>query len=208
MALKDIFEQNTADIAEATELLKVLSDITGLYVWEKLTAEGGESLGYVVADDETSYPNGGELDGYWYESVVGMSVGEYLTPENFGFTKVAVDTMVYSGSYSISDLTVTHSLNEIPKMVIIRPKTALKFTQASELSFLIGRANVGQTTNNLYVHMWYQANNSPNKDSLMTGGAAYSISNVTATNFRLPKASAFNSYYWSAGIEYEVITFA
>lgn len=39
----------------------------GQFVWEKLTAEGGEFVDYVVADVEDSYPNGGELDGYWYE---------------------------------------------------------------------------------------------------------------------------------------------
>lgn len=65
--LKEMFEAHTADIVEATELLKELSDREGLYVWEKFTAQNGDSLGYVTADDEASYPNGGELDGYWYE---------------------------------------------------------------------------------------------------------------------------------------------
>lgn len=61
------FDQHTDDIIATTELLKELADRIGLYVWEKYTAQGGDSLGYVVADDENSYPNGGELDGYYYE---------------------------------------------------------------------------------------------------------------------------------------------
>lgn len=50
MAIKEIFEQNTADIALATELLKELSDREGEYVWKKcgyltLTWISGSSTG-------------------------------------------------------------------------------------------------------------------------------------------------------------------
>jgi hypothetical protein len=166
-------------------------------------------IDYVVSDDETAYPDGGEQNGYWYERAIeGLPADECITPEMFGFTKMSVNTMVYSGTFSVNDLPISHSLNDIPKMIIIRPKTELKFTQTNELSFVFGRANAGSTSNNLYVHMWYQTKASAGTESLMTGGAAFSISNVSTTRFNLPKTSNFNSFYWSPGVEYEVITFA
>jgi hypothetical protein len=67
--IKEMFTANAADIFEATELLKVLGDREGQFVWKQLAAEGGEFVAYVTADDENSYPNGGMQDGYWYELV-------------------------------------------------------------------------------------------------------------------------------------------
>ena len=44
------------------------------YTYEKRTisdepVSGGGMIGYVVSDDETSYPDGGTQDGYWYVRV-------------------------------------------------------------------------------------------------------------------------------------------
>lgn len=67
--IKEQFEIHTSEINEATRLLlEELNDREGQYVWKQLTAEDGDFLSYVVADDENSYPDGGELDGYWYEA--------------------------------------------------------------------------------------------------------------------------------------------
>lgn len=67
--IKEMFEGNTAGVNTATELLKVLGDREGQYVWKQLTAEGGDFVAFVTADDEGSYPDGAMLDGYWYELV-------------------------------------------------------------------------------------------------------------------------------------------
>ena len=59
-------------------LLSILSTIqglptqeslsSGLYVWKKLTAEGGDFIDFVVSDNSTAYPDGAvHTDGYWYE---------------------------------------------------------------------------------------------------------------------------------------------
>ena len=40
---------------------------SGLYVWKKLTADGGDFIDFVVSNSQTAYPNGGYKDGYWYE---------------------------------------------------------------------------------------------------------------------------------------------
>ena len=40
---------------------------SGLYVWKKLTADGGDFIDFVVSNSPTAYPDGGEHGGYWYE---------------------------------------------------------------------------------------------------------------------------------------------
>lgn len=69
MAVKEIFERNTVIVAQATELLNQLNDRSGQYLWHQLTAENGDFVAYVTADDPDAYPNGAEQDGYWYEFV-------------------------------------------------------------------------------------------------------------------------------------------
>ena len=63
------FDQHTDDVITATGLMKELADREGKCVWKKLTAEGGEFVGYAVSDDPSAYPDGGEQDGYWYEKL-------------------------------------------------------------------------------------------------------------------------------------------
>ena len=74
-------------------------------------------LDYVVSDKENAYPNGGEKDGYWYERV-----SEGITPEMFGATKKEEQTFTVSSS--VSEKTITHSLGEIPKLVLCFPSDA------------------------------------------------------------------------------------
>ena len=40
---------------------------SGLYVWKKLTTEGGDFIGFVVSDSKTAYPDGGYKSGYYYK---------------------------------------------------------------------------------------------------------------------------------------------
>ena len=47
----------------------------GLYVWKKLSSQGGIFIEYVVSDNPNKYPNDGEQGGYLYEIV------EDVTPE-------------------------------------------------------------------------------------------------------------------------------
>lgn len=50
MAIKEILEQNTDQIIEATELLKVLSDREGMYVWEKYGKPSELPNGYTAVE--------------------------------------------------------------------------------------------------------------------------------------------------------------
>lgn len=54
----------------------------GEYVWKKLTTEGGELVDYVVSDDLSAYPDGGEQDGYWYERENGVEFADPTTQGN------------------------------------------------------------------------------------------------------------------------------
>ena len=40
---------------------------SGLYVWKKLSSQGGIFIEYVVSDNPNKYPNGGEQGNYYYE---------------------------------------------------------------------------------------------------------------------------------------------
>ena len=71
-------------------------------------------LDYIVSDKETAYPDGGEKGGYWYERV-----GDGLTPEMFGCTKMAVDTFTLTSTTVGSNYSISHSLGTKPKYFII-----------------------------------------------------------------------------------------
>lgn len=48
---------------------------SGLYVWKKLSSQGGIFIEYIVSDNPNKYPNDSEQGGYYYEMV------EDVTPE-------------------------------------------------------------------------------------------------------------------------------
>ena len=236
MALKDLFEGNTSKVIEATELLKVLGDREGQFVWKKCdgvkritltqttdsanptilqvvsystdlstvdatwfvgikgyyTVDGvdydieflssteikinqttatftytpataqisiafslstrtwtvyplaGDVVGYNVADSEDAYPDGGMLDGYWYEIHEAPSLaeltadatataaeilkgftayadGELLTGTLVkGVTGVAFGTV--TASSTSTNIVVSHGLGGIPTYAALLPK--------------------------------------------------------------------------------------
>ena len=60
---KQILQGNNANLLN----IKNNAKKEGLYVWKKLTAQGGDFVDFVVSDSESAYPYGGEQGGYWYE---------------------------------------------------------------------------------------------------------------------------------------------
>ena len=95
MAMKEKFEQHTADIRVEVAKLAELGDREGLYVWEKFTAEGGDSLGYVTADTEDAYPDGGMQDGYWYEKFNMIEYTSGTTDLSDGISELATNTFYF-----------------------------------------------------------------------------------------------------------------
>lgn len=82
MSNKSQLQQNNTDLQEiktAIGNLPTQAEVEaeaseGLYVWKKLTAEGGTLVGYVVDDSASAYPDGGTQDGYWYERYISTEV--------------------------------------------------------------------------------------------------------------------------------------
>ncbi len=64
-----------------------------------------EFIDFVVSDDSTAYPDGGEQDGYWYESVV-----EDANDIDYGEVILTADA---------SSIVVEHALKEMPLGVIL-----------------------------------------------------------------------------------------
>ena len=83
--LKNTLQQSNLDIDTILSIAQSLPRYAkpeGMYVWKKLTAEGGDFVDYVVADTEDAYPDGGTQDGYWYElvkeGVSGIEIGAFI----------------------------------------------------------------------------------------------------------------------------------
>lgn len=118
--IKEMLTANTADILEATELLKVLGDREGQFVWKQLTAEDGDFVAFVTADDENSYPNGGMQDGYWYELVDtnggqgGYVWKKYITVPPTYASNLTMTVVVSSGNSNIQITSANFDLTHIP----------------------------------------------------------------------------------------------
>ena len=159
----------------------------GLYVWKKLTAEGGDFVDFVVSDQETAYPDGGIQGGYWYEKVK-----DGITPEMFGFTKMAVDTFIYATTTS-GNTSHQHSLGEIPKMVIIRAKTKPPVNSGRSVIENL----VGFNGSEFYL-----------AESLVTYSGNYGAYGNNANAATSSVVMVGSTELFAAGVEYELITMA
>lgn len=82
---------------------------TGQYIWKKYEIDKQQLAGYVVADTENAYPDGGEQDGYWYE--------RYVSQLEQAGIKASVSTFRLGSNQSASS--IEHSLGVIPKAVVV-----------------------------------------------------------------------------------------
>ena len=100
---KQILQGNNANLLN----IKNNAKKEGLYVWKKLTAEGGDFIDFVVSDSETAYPDGAvHTDGYWYEK----SGGE-----------MALEKTMFMAASTFDNLTafsVNHSFGDKVKMIM------------------------------------------------------------------------------------------
>lgn len=78
-----------------------------------ITANVTESdVSYVVSFDDTMYPNGVELDGYWYELIGGLGLSA------IGVTECSYVEFTFSEKTYL-DTKIDHGLNKIPKFVYL-----------------------------------------------------------------------------------------
>ena len=164
---------------------------SGVYAWKKLTAEGGYFVDFVVSDQETAYPDGGTQDGYWYEKVV-----DGIPLELLGCTKYAIDTFTSSTRALLNRTSISHSLGEKPKIIIL---TAVDFTSTTNYDVekvgIFNLSDVGQGGQIIYYNS--DATNMRSSDSL--GFGSLSDSSITVGG---------SSYYYPAGQVYKLITMA
>lgn len=148
-------------------------------------------LDFVVSDDPTAYPDGGEQDGYWYEKF-------QLDPALFGCTKYAVDKFTLTGRTGQS-YSVPYSLDEIPKLAIITTEEVP--TVDNDLVRSVGLSK-GVVVNGLSCACLVFKNSS---DSTGQNSAIGTIT-INDTTIRIRTGDA--TIYYGAGIEYTLITMA
>ena len=99
---------------------------TGIYVWKKLTAEGGDFVDFVVNDTETAYPDGGMQDGYWYEkfnpvTLIANNIRKDVDIWGIIGTLVEGKAGIDFGTVTLAssgNLEFSHNLGKVPSHVI------------------------------------------------------------------------------------------
>ena len=177
---KQILQGNNANLLN----IKNNAKKEGLYVWKKLTADGGDFIDFVVSDSETAYPDGGEHGGYWYEKVTSESgIVDFL--KAFGFTKVAIDKFTYATTTPVKGLSLNHSLGALPG-----------------LAFILGKAD---EINTGYGAMYISSGNSVMRygDGITIRTEYYGFYRYYADTVQI---HGKNSANFAAGIEYSLFT--
>ena len=128
---KQILQGNNANLLN----IKNNAKKEGVYVWKKLTAEGGDFVDFVVSDQETAYPDGGGQGGYWYEKFdsstlisenirEGVDIWGVIGTLVEGKSGIDFGEVTFS-SQTNSNLVVSHSLKKVPSYAFILPKTGI-----------------------------------------------------------------------------------
>lgn len=94
--------------------------LRNVHVISNITESMLTEIGYAVGDEEDSYPDGGELDGYWYKVMdSGSAIKDFF--EAMGYSKVNVSTFTFS-TRTVMTTKLTNTLGELPDLLIIIPK--------------------------------------------------------------------------------------
>ena len=194
---KQILQGNNANLLN----IKNNAKKEGLYVWKKLTADGGDFIDFVVSDSETAYPDGDvHTDGYWYEKVKGFE--GFLEGD---FSKFAVDKFTFAEDFACNsegingNVLFDHSLGVIPRMAILTGKNVTKNSKR----YLLTAITLLRQTAYLTMHKTIGKSYSPDGDGFLVG-----MSNSVSTAESTAEKVAFdlNLTYLEAGKEYTLIT--
>ena len=94
---------------------------SGMYVWKKLTAQGGDFVDFVISDEESAYPDGGTQDGYWYEKVVEGVTG--------------IEIYNVTPTSNTTTITINHNLGVAPSKVFVMSKSLPTITYSTQAIF-------------------------------------------------------------------------
>jgi hypothetical protein len=194
-------------------------------VWNESFGENA-IVGYVTADSADAYPNGDELDGYWYEMIDNYTGANPLTigeagatiPANTlleealqilngveagipipnGFTKYAVDKIVMSSRKS-ADSGIPHTLGVVPRLALITRSTSGNMSATDLIYGFAGK--MMDNVNNDKSYFLSALNNTNSTENIDCMGLKYS-SYVNSS-----KLSCWGGYL-TAGVEYTLITMA
>ena len=163
-------------------------------------------IDYIVSDKETAYPDGGEKGGYWYERV-----GGGITPEMFGYTKMAIDKYTPTSDTYTYNVKVNHSLGEIPKRIIILVDMN-DFQQDISGNYLVF-ADIALSPNEKYMSSIsrcssFNSGNYPWYGGYSEGAVSTSWDtqwNITSKLFIFQTSASFK---YKAGTEYTIISMA
>ena len=188
----DVYERNVV-YTPSTKTMTIDDNWSGVFT--KTFTKEPTLIDYVVADDETAYPDGGEQWGYWYERF-----GE-ITPETFGCTKIAIDKFTYTSNTNSNGRRLTHSLGQIPKIVIVKAD-GLKKSTTGYYSANFGVAITSPS--NCPLWSWEYVN----KGGVKSVYGSSSAANTAHTPTEVYSAGTVSGNYYEGGIEYTLITMA
>lgn len=158
--------------------------------WSDGVIKEGE-VKYVVSDNESAYPDGGEKDGFWYEKTNDLSGLKKL----FGCSEICVETFTYPSNRECK-YSIPHSLGKIPKAVLIANNGSELSANYALISYL-GIFNNGSSINGAAIYKY-------------TGGnhvSEYSEGYITDSTITIGSGSLILEFY-DAGVEYTLITMA
>lgn len=187
--------------------IKYLAPTSSLVYYEVIEPHATDFIGYAVSDKEDAYPSDGEMDGYYYKKT---SIG--LVPEMFGCSKIAVDKFVPTTNANMSGVSISHSLGEIPKAVIIADTTSWEDYYASrsrytiKLAFIPNFAGITSPNSGASSIAWFYYSSGSKVDY------TYATGYWEMTSSTVKGVSSSTGFNTSAGYmsnhEYTVITMA
>lgn len=154
-----------------------------------------EFIDYAVSSDAEAYPNKAvHTDGYWYELIEdGLDLLSVT-----GCTKMAVDKITYS-SRTAGGGKVSHSLGEVPKVALLF-NTSRTIVNYDVTASIIVKASSGSKCYGVSIYGYASDGSALNSTALQNDTSAMSATAV--------KAIMNSSIYYTAGVEYTLITMA
>lgn len=187
--------RGTLTYTSANRTLASSGNVTATFTWECVSGKKA-FVDFVVADTEDAYPNGGELDGYWYELVVeGIDLISYV-----GMSSFAVDKFTLSTLLNTNGAKLTHSLGKKPKMAILL-SDIYSHEYVDDFEISCGMMTFEGSYSSYFSFFTFKKHNSSNFNH-----SSVMLKPPTETEILFYDTSSI--YYFVHGVEYTLITMA
>lgn len=160
-------------------------------------------IGYVVSDNESAYPDGGEQDGYWYENA--LKTPEQIIAPLFGMSKASFGTMMLS-SHQTTQHDLVHNLGAIPKLVFLfTPEHLYALPNYIKSATIVDGYTQydGYGTNYYFMNYLVQSSSNSSEEAFSNLDSAVPVSRATTTTIPLGDSDFIyfaqgRTYYWVA----------